>query len=403
MENISNNICTHQSDSIAATSQSQLPSASSQDSDPLTISSLPHDLISEILLRLPMNSLMKFKCVSKSWLSLIKSQRFIKAHLNFINSSTNSQRVLILRCVDWNYYLKHCSLSSLLYAPATDTVDIDYPPFEAPFNFVSVVGCCDGLICISVRASNIILWNPSTRKSKKVPDLGIRLEEDERYTSWDFEYYISWGFGYDEINDDYKVAAVVCVVDDHGEPSGSEVKVYSTKSETWRSIGDFQGGYPLEEYGRFVNGKLHWSLDREDCGYIGSLDLATGMYGQIKKPKCDEDSESELESTLYVFQGCLCLLCDENDDHTDVWIMKEYGVTESWTKVFTILINKPSRSSVFTPLCRSEKGEVLLLLGSKLVLYNPENATCVDISFRDQEIRAYYAFVYTESLVSPCY
>ncbi|XP_071939119.1 F-box protein CPR1-like [Coffea arabica] len=326
MENTSNNICTHQSDSIAATSQSQLPSASSQDSDPLTISSLPHDLISEILLRLPMNSLMKF--------------------------------------------------NSLLYAPATDTVDIDYPPFEAPFNFVSVVGCCDGLICISVRPSNIILWNPSTRESKKAPDLGIRLEEDEHYTSWDFEYYISWGFGYDEINDDYKVAAVVCVVDDHGEPSGSEVKVYSTKSETWRSIGDFQGVYPLEEY---------------------------GMYGQIKKPKCDEDSESELESTLNVFQGCLCLLCDENDDHTDVWIMKEYGVTESWTKVFTILINKPSRSSVFTPLCRSEKGEVLLLLGSKLVLYNPENATCVDISFRDQEIRAYYAFVYTESLVSPCY
>lgn len=62
------------------------------------------------------------------------------------------------------------------------------------------------------------------------------------------------------------MAAVVCAADDHGEPSGSEVMVYSTKSETWRSIGDFQGGYPLEEYGRFVNGELHWSLDRGDCG-----------------------------------------------------------------------------------------------------------------------------------------
>lgn len=40
-----------------------------------------HDLIVEILLRLPIKSLLRFKCVCKSWLSFISDPHFVKSHL----------------------------------------------------------------------------------------------------------------------------------------------------------------------------------------------------------------------------------------------------------------------------------------------------------------------------------
>ncbi|KAG5001241.1 hypothetical protein JHK87_022313 [Glycine soja] len=40
-----------------------------------------HDLIVEILLRLPIKSLLRFKCVCKSWLSFISNPHFVKSHL----------------------------------------------------------------------------------------------------------------------------------------------------------------------------------------------------------------------------------------------------------------------------------------------------------------------------------
>lgn len=273
-----------------------------------------------------------------------------------------------------------------------DGVDIDYPPFEAPLHYVSVVGCCDGLICTVISGISVFLWNPCTRKSKELPYFWNMLKEHN--------CYIAWGFGYDEVGDDYKVVAVVCIRDVDGEPIATKVLVYSIKAESWRRIGDFQGGFPLEESGKFVNGKLHWLLVEEDCGYIVSFDLATEAYGLVEKPNFDKGYDHRY-SKLDTFQGSLCLLVDQNGDDMDVWIMNEYGVRGSWTKALTIPFNLPQRSSTIRPLCISDKGEVLLVLGKKLILYNPRDISNVNIEYWDQRIKSYDAFLFAESLVSP--
>ncbi|KAF3653935.1 hypothetical protein FXO38_15408, partial [Capsicum annuum] len=58
----------------------------------------------------------------------------------------------------------------------------------------------------------------------------------------------------------------------------------------------------------------------------------------------------------------------------DVWVVKEYGNKESWTKVFTV--NYPYQQDYyqFSPsLCLSNTGEILLIFGSTFMIYNPKD------------------------------
>lgn len=52
---------------------------------------IPHEIIFEILLRLPVKSLCRFKCVSSSWLALISDPQFVMLQLH-----RNKRRNLIL-------------------------------------------------------------------------------------------------------------------------------------------------------------------------------------------------------------------------------------------------------------------------------------------------------------------
>ncbi|XP_058210743.1 putative F-box/LRR-repeat/kelch-repeat protein At1g11620 isoform X1 [Rhododendron vialii] len=54
---------------------------------------LPHVIIYDILSRLPVKPLCRFKSVSKPWLALVTDPQFIKSHLN--HQSTNHKKLLI--------------------------------------------------------------------------------------------------------------------------------------------------------------------------------------------------------------------------------------------------------------------------------------------------------------------
>ncbi|PHT39293.1 hypothetical protein CQW23_22866 [Capsicum baccatum] len=176
-----------------AISHSQNPSTSMQDSIPL----LPPELITEILSRLPVKSLLKFRCVSKSWLALISSPEFINTHL--IVSANNKEYLhhrLMLSFVQPEYNLKDCSLGSLLDGNVTEAFDLDYP-MKIPHKSVWIVGSVNGLICLAIEENDLFIWNPSIRKFKKLPDSRPMLR---------CGYYFMYGFGYDKVYDDYKEA-----------------------------------------------------------------------------------------------------------------------------------------------------------------------------------------------------
>lgn len=291
------------------------------------------------------------------------------------------------------FNLKTCSLRSFLYEPSTDVVKIGYPG-RNPRTFVRVVGSCNGLICIAITENNFILWNPSFRKYKKLPNVDVAIKP---------RLCIQYGFGFDEANEDYKVVGIFGRYENLGRYK-TVVKVYSLKNNSWRRIEDFKGGAPRDDMGKFANGKLHWfaspwvvhTSSRWD---IVSLDLESEIYGTVEQPNYGEGDFFAV--MLGVLGGCICVLCNYQLTRADVWVLKDYGVKESWTKVFSIpYIDEPEKYVSPRPLCILLNGEVLWALGSSFVVYNPK-----ENSFRFPNISNLNDFLevntYIESLVLP--
>ncbi|KAL3506372.1 hypothetical protein ACH5RR_031754 [Cinchona calisaya] len=372
------------------------PSSSTpiQELDTVISPSFPHELLVEILSRLPVKSLVKFKCVSRTWLSLISSSQFIKTHLEISSNKDDFHH----RGMIFNYpyappisppHLKQCSLQSALDAPSVnEVIGIDFS-VNGRYALVWVVGCFDGLVCIASVRNGLFLWNPSIRKSKKLPDMNVKYNSGRS---------ILFGFGYDKLNDDYKVVGIFCVFSG-AAVSKTLVEVYSLKTDSWKRIEDFKGGFPFD-FGKYVNGKLHWATrndfkSRKHSWKIVSLDLGNETYGEVERLDYGEGVD---HWSFDVLGGCLSVLCNYKRIRADVWVMKEYGVRDSWTKVISIpYLDSPAEYRYNRPICLLRNGEILLNYGSRLVLYNPRNNT-----FKFSQINNFQKVnMYVESLVSP--
>lgn len=121
------------------------------------MSNFPVDLIVDILSRLPVKPLVRFRCVSKPWCALIDDPDFIKLHLN---RSINTKSHL-------NLILNDCSLSSVNFDSLDNATKLKSPLKWTDFG-IEVLGSCNGLICLYNSEEDVCIWNPSTRKHRKL-------------------------------------------------------------------------------------------------------------------------------------------------------------------------------------------------------------------------------------------
>ncbi|KAL8096469.1 hypothetical protein AgCh_037435 [Apium graveolens] len=153
------------------------------------------DLIAQILDRLPVRDLLRFRCVSKPWCSLIDSPRFIRAHLKRSTECKTNTGVLIRSF--------HAYLADFDSLDGTTAVEID-EPLRTLLQGTGVVGSCNGLLCLYEKKTEIFFWNPATRNCKELPCAP---------TDFVCPFYIDptfiRGFGYDAVNDDYKVLRIL--------------------------------------------------------------------------------------------------------------------------------------------------------------------------------------------------
>ncbi|KAL9451372.1 hypothetical protein AB3S75_013021 [Citrus x aurantiifolia] len=84
---------------------------------------LSDDLLVETLSRLLVKSLMRLRCVSKSWFSLVKDPKFICKHL----TRGNHKRLMVYN----DYYIDGNPVEDLVIVPDNTLTDLHFQNLEA--------------------------------------------------------------------------------------------------------------------------------------------------------------------------------------------------------------------------------------------------------------------------------
>ncbi|KAF8011771.1 hypothetical protein BT93_I0035 [Corymbia citriodora subsp. variegata] len=132
------------------------------------------DMVEEILKRSPVKSLLRFRCVCKSWRSTIDAPYFVALHRE---QSSHWH----LACLDLGGPNRPCAERNPSYlfsgkslaGPPSSQIEI---PFVAPTKSYVIAGSCNGLIYIKEEEDpgegfdyTMYVWNLFTRKYKAVP------------------------------------------------------------------------------------------------------------------------------------------------------------------------------------------------------------------------------------------
>lgn len=347
-------------------------------------------MINNILLRLPVKPLLRSRCVCKSWCSLIDSSKFVKEHLRkTVESYPDSGIVFRDLPRSTNFYLE--DVDSLRDSTPAKVAD----PVKTFLSGAKFVGSCNGLVCLyNSERHEILLWNPATRKCKKLPMPQKNILIGSSVI----------GFGYDHVTDDYKVVRTV-----DSQVSGIMVSVYSLHNNLWKRAETITNRLRLTgPFGVCVNGSSYWLAKNDDyfysdysgSGFIVAFDLRVEKHRELPFPS-DVDEGSSNGIGLIVFDRSVCLIDHYIGSRTDIWQMKDNGMGNSWSKLLSL--EQPGIFGSFEiayPVAFSKTRTAFLLRvdENKLIWYDHENNSVKDVSVHGVPVPS-RLLVYTESLV----
>ncbi|XP_075637740.1 F-box/kelch-repeat protein At3g23880-like [Castanea sativa] len=305
---------------------------------------LPDDLVYDILTRLPVKSLIRFRCVSRSWYCTITDSDFITKHLdraNLLSKSNNNNGCLLCNPYRNGQYSSCDYLCT--FVCNTDRTLTEISRFEFPSYDECLVGFSNGIICLANYADEsshiLYLWNPSIRKFKRLLATPLIGPFDNA----------AFGFGCHSQNNDYKILRFVFFRTYCGVKfPPAEAEIYTLSTDSWKrvviSVESFCGTGPNESVDfiesslcLFFNGALHSIAYSQNHNFILSFDVNDERFRKILLPPNYLNGVSVYTQYLAVFKGSLALIVfgegvAENSNICHIWVMKEYGVVESWTK-----------------------------------------------------------------------
>ncbi|WVZ07473.1 hypothetical protein V8G54_020819 [Vigna mungo] len=323
-----------------------------------TLPLLPPEVIREILLRLPVKSLLRFKCVSKSWLSLISDPQFGVSHYDL--AATPTHRILMrsndfyAQSIDSNAPFidsgegSLCLLRAvhLLLPPPSPPRIPDFFHFDDFRNQPHILGSCRGFILLYYeRSDDLILWNPSIGVHKQLPHF--------QYDNITREFL--YGFGYDPSKDDYLITIIPFSSSFSAE---IETHIFSFKIASWNNVlvnvpYSDPGICLAVRAGSLVNETLHWLVlsKEKKVLIILAFDLVQRSFSEISL--LDHLSTEYRVCGLRVMGGCLGVCYSvEGSGTTEIWVMKEYKVQSSWTKLIVV------PTCEFSPICITKDGGI---------------------------------------------
>ncbi|KAM3395668.1 F-box/kelch-repeat protein [Capsicum galapagoense] len=372
---------------------------------------LPPNLLLEILCRLPVISLLRFRCVSKQWCSLISSPHFISTHLSSPSSGSNH---LLLRHLSFSIRPKKNQENYSVYLNASKNEnlalvkELNFPFKTRSGNHFRVVGFCNGLFCLSDDlfgyTYTIVLWNAGIRRSVTLPKPRVHFGPYG-------PYMFCLGFGFDERNSDFKVVRIAYLQNEYGAYTvlPPEVELYSSSTGLWKDVDPKGIRCKIIEYlysSVYVNGVIHWvsCVKNEGGGFLNGLlgfDLGDEKFREMCLPQSlvrvspmdlsvrlcgDRISVIWYEKGRDVGEAC---------DRCGVWVMDRYGEVESWNKKFVVVLE----GGISHAVGFGRNGEFMVekFVGD-LLSYDSESKEFKDLGIHGGK-DSFFVSEYSESLV----
>lgn len=279
--------------------------------------SLPNDAIIQILARLPIKSLFRFKSVCKSWCHLPSDPHFASLHHEISSQNPN----LLLELLD-------------LTKPSSTFISIDscfaVSKFSLDFlnDSVKIRSSSHGILCCaSVRSKGVYyVCNPMTRQFRLLP-----RTRERPFTRFQPEYEASIvALTFDPVRRSF-ILFLAGFYRPFGHRPHDELVclVFDSLSNTWSKF----ISYVYEEFTHmnrnqvvFFNGALHWLT--YSCSYVLALDLGEFVWRKISMP--EEVVGSGFAGRIYLldFEGLVSVIRILGD-WMSTWVLRDY-VREKW-------------------------------------------------------------------------
>ncbi|KDP31628.1 hypothetical protein JCGZ_14853 [Jatropha curcas] len=342
------------------------------------------DCISNILIRLPLESLQSSRFVCKPWYNIINSPIFIDAHLRrsesvliFLESVQNERYPYLERSMPTqkpNYFSVESSFLQSKPVPIFGQPVNTLPKFRIQFlEFkegkskvteykVSCLGLiratCNGLILLDnkLKKGGLLVMNPVTRKLMALPLGTIYPPQNESY-----------GFALSNTTGEYKV--VHLFRDELGYVS---CEILNIGTRFWREV----NGPSFGLFGWFgyepvsAIGALHWVPQVDHNDYIVSMEVDNEKFHTIRLPENCRTYDRIIEMA-----GLLCLVVHE-ELNIDIWNLKSIG-EGVWTKQYSI-----TRGSVLDMVPMFS-----LRISGDIIFKRAEDGSFYAYDFRFQEMR----------------
>ncbi|XP_050212231.1 F-box protein At3g07870-like isoform X2 [Mercurialis annua] len=269
-------------------------------------------------------------------------------------------------------------------------------------NDVDVAGSCHGLVCLSDGMNNrLIVWNPAIGEF-----ITTSLREHCNGTT----HFV--GFGFDSKSSAYKVVRIA-YIGKVFKPFGliqPFVEIFELSSNAWRTITVKNLNYVLYDTDScaYLNGSVHWVA--QIYGGVGrkmmiaSFDLSNEVFEELMLPHALVDSSDPSVSLSVYCQSLALIHCEEPIFYDEsymsytkcsIWVMREYGAAESWTKQFSV--DLPNPGALLRVLSFQRHGGILIEdSNSEIASYDPRTQKVTPLCFHGYIFEVHS---YMESLV----
>ncbi|KAJ8545324.1 hypothetical protein K7X08_017907 [Anisodus acutangulus] len=159
-------------------------------------------IICNILSRLPVKTLLQFRCVCKKWRSTISNSNFIITHFQHSSSLQRTNSSILIKT---RHHESSDHVLSLFDPLQSLVVELD-SPYPCFFPNMCVAGPVNGIMCLYQPpwGDVITLWNPSMRRSRMV-----KLSETKPLE--EVHSFVSVGLAFEPQKKDVLILRIFCV------------------------------------------------------------------------------------------------------------------------------------------------------------------------------------------------